>query len=164
MNFAEKILHYLDILIGDYNKTINSEKQLIENRSHLESHLKNLAEEKDMLNDKIDKILYDNQEDIKNIELNKNEELNRQRDILYEKISSVNFLILFYKFLIQLKLFIFYEFFLKIIKLTELLEESNQIISSYEKENENLKEKNLKLESNLKLLTNSHMDLEYFIF
>ena len=91
MNFAEKILHYLDILIGDYNKTINSEKQLIENRSHLESHLKNLAEEKDMLNDKIDKILYEKQEEIKNIELNKNEELNRQREILYEKISSVNF-------------------------------------------------------------------------
>ena len=98
MNFAEKILHYLDILIGDYNKTINSEKQLIENRSHLESHLKNLAEEKDMLNDKIDKILYDKQEEIKNIELNKNEELNRQREILYEKISSVNFLILLKNF------------------------------------------------------------------
>jgi hypothetical protein len=41
-----------------------------------------------------------------------------------------------------------------------LLEDSNQIISSYEKENDDLKEKNVKLETNLRLLTNSHIELE----
>lgn len=57
-----------------------------------------------------------------------------------------------------LKFFIKFSIFIK--KLTELLEDSNQIISSYEKENEELKEKNQKFETNLKLLTNSHIELE----
>lgn len=44
--------------------------------------------------------------------------------------------------------------------MTGLLEESNQMISLYESENKELKEKISKLEFNLKMLTNSHLELE----
>ena len=51
----------------------------------------------------------------------------------------------------------------KIHKLNDLLEESNQIIKTYEKETSELKNKNIKLENNIKLLTNSHYELEKII-
>ena len=51
----------------------------------------------------------------------------------------------------------------KIRKLNNLLEESNEIIKSYEKEVTLLKERNNKLENNLKLLTQSHNELEKII-
>ena len=44
--------------------------------------------------------------------------------------------------------------------MTSLLEESNEMISAYESENRELKEKLTKLEFNLKMLTSSHMELE----
>ncbi len=44
--------------------------------------------------------------------------------------------------------------------MTNLLEESNQMISVYENENKELKEKLSKMEFNLKMLTSSHIELE----
>ena len=68
------------------------------------------------------------------LEKNEKEFLN-QKQILYDKIHTLN----------------------------NLLEESNQIIKAYEIEVTDLKSKNLKLENNLKLLTNSHHELEKII-
>ena len=51
----------------------------------------------------------------------------------------------------------------KIYKLNNLLEESNEIIKTYEKEISILRNKNDKLENNLKILTNSHCELEKII-
>ena len=51
----------------------------------------------------------------------------------------------------------------KIYKLNNLLEESNEIIKTYEKEISILRNKNDKLENNLKILTNSHTELEKII-
>jgi uncharacterized membrane protein YgaE (UPF0421/DUF939 family) len=90
MNFAEKILYYLDALINDYTKVRLSERQLIENKNNLECHNKTLSEEKDLLIDRIEKILSDKEEEFKNLDYEKNDEINRQREVLYEKISSVS--------------------------------------------------------------------------
>ncbi len=89
MNFAEKILYYLDALLNEYTKVKLSERQLIENKNNLESHIKNLSDEKDLLNERIDRIMSEKDEEFRNLDDEKNEELNRQRDVLYEKISSV---------------------------------------------------------------------------
>ena len=51
----------------------------------------------------------------------------------------------------------------KIHTLNDLLEQSNNIIKAYEIEVTELKNKNLKLENNLKLLTQSHHELEKII-
>ena len=51
----------------------------------------------------------------------------------------------------------------KIYKLNNLLEESNEMIKTYEKEISILRNKNDKLENNLKILTNSHTELEKII-
>jgi len=89
LNFAEKILYYLDALLNEYTKVKLSERQLIENKNNLESHIKNLSDEKDLLNERIDRIMSEKDEEFRNLDDEKNEELNRQRDVLYEKISSV---------------------------------------------------------------------------
>ena len=65
----------------------------------------------------------------------KQSELSQQKKILYEKIKS----------------------------LTNLLEESNRLVKSYETEVTQLKNKNSKLEYNLKMLTESHSELEKLI-
>ena len=51
----------------------------------------------------------------------------------------------------------------KIYKLNTLLEESNEIIKTYEKEISTLRNRNVKLENNLKILTASHTELEKII-
>lgn len=89
LNFAEKILYYLDSLISNYTQIKISEKQLIENKTNLEHHIKTLSEEKDLLNDRIEKILVDKEEEMKNLDYEKNDEISRQREVLYEKIASV---------------------------------------------------------------------------
>ena len=72
---------------------------------------------------------------ISGITLSKNEEIKQQKNIFLEKIKS----------------------------LTQLLEESNQLIQSYENEVKDLKSKNKKLEYNLKMLTQSHSELEKLV-
>lgn len=79
----------MDALLNEYTKVKLSERQLIENKNNLESHIKNLSDEKDLLNERIDRIMSEKDEEFRNLDDEKNEELNRQRDVLYEKISSV---------------------------------------------------------------------------
>ena len=51
----------------------------------------------------------------------------------------------------------------KIQTLSKLLEDSNNIIKNYENEIQDLKNKNMRLEYNLQLLSNSHTDLENIV-
>ena len=74
-------------------------------------------------------------EQINELQNSKENELSQQKKVLYEKIKS----------------------------LTNLLEESNRLIKSYETEVTQLKNKNNKLEYNLKMLTESHSELEKII-
>ena len=74
-------------------------------------------------------------EQITELQNSKENELSQQKKVLYEKIKS----------------------------LTNLLEESNRLIKSYETEVTQLKNKNNKLEYNLKMLTESHSELEKII-
>ncbi len=68
MNFAEKILYYLDALLNEYTKVKLSERQLIENKNNLESHIKNLSDEKDLLNERIDRIMSEKDEEFRNLD------------------------------------------------------------------------------------------------
>ena len=84
------------------------------------------------------KMTYNDQsmsEQITELQNSKQSELSKQKQVLYEKIKS----------------------------LTNLLEESNRLIKSYETEVTQLKNKNNKLEYNLKMLTESHSELEKII-
>ena len=74
-------------------------------------------------------------EQISELQNSKETELLKQKQILYNKIKS----------------------------LTNLLEESNKLIIAYEIEVTQLKTKNSKLEYNLKMLTDSHIELEKLI-
>jgi hypothetical protein len=139
-NFAEIILQYLDILLKDYSKVLSNEKDYLENLKLNKVQLKNHEDEKEILKTRIERLIANQNEESKQAELIKNEELKRQREVLYEKISSVKLNYLY--------------------KLTNLLEESNTMISLYENENCELKEKVSKLEYNLKMLTDSHIELE----
>jgi hypothetical protein len=95
---------------------------------------KTLKENNDLKN----KMSFNDQsmsEQIVELQNSKENELSKQKKILYEKIKS----------------------------LTNLLEESNKLIKGYEIEVTQLKSKNSKLEYNLKMLTNSHSELEKII-
>jgi hypothetical protein len=132
LNFAEKILYYIEILITDYNKLISNEKELLDSVKLSQIQIRNLEDEKELFKARIERILTSKENELKEAEDLRTDELRRQKEILYEKISS----------------------------LTGLLEESNQIISVYENENKEIKERNGKLEYNLKMLTQSHLELE----
>ena len=93
-----------------------------------------LNENKDLKN----KMTFNDQsmsEQLTELQNSKENELSRQKQMLYEKIKS----------------------------LTNLLEESNKLIKSYEIEVTQLKNKNSKLEYNLKMLTDSHSELEKIV-
>ena len=89
-------------------------------------------------NDLKNKLTYNDQsmtEQITELQNSKENELSKQKKILYDKIKS----------------------------LTNLLEESNRLIKAYEVEVTQLKNKNSKLEYNLKMLTDSHSQLEKIV-
>lgn len=73
----------------DYAKNKFSEMKLIENKYNMEQHIKSLNEEKDSLNEKMEGILEEKENELENFTKEKNEEINRQRKVLYDKISSV---------------------------------------------------------------------------
>ena len=62
---------------------------LIENKYNMEDHIKSLNEEKESLNEKIENILEEKEKEFNIFTKEKNEEINKQRKILYEKISAV---------------------------------------------------------------------------
>lgn len=92
INFAEKILYYLDILINEYDKLVLVEKENLETNKMIQIQLKNSEDEKEIFKARIERILLNKEDELKKADGLKNEELKRQREVLYEKISSVRIL------------------------------------------------------------------------
>lgn len=129
---SQKIIAHIDILLSE-NKKLNSEvKELNSKLNEAQKNNLDLKNSNDELQRKLNFAEKDINEKISNIELMKDKELKQQKSMLYEKIKS----------------------------LTQLLEESNHLIQSYENEVKELKNKITKLEYNLKMLTDSHIELE----
>ena len=133
------------------NKIISQINSLIMLNKELNNEIKNLEKENRGYKLELDQTLKDNK-NLKNKlhSISNSKELENKINIL--KNNDEN------EFLNQKKLL--YD---KINKLNDLLEESNHIIKTYEKETIELKSKNKKLENNLKLLTYSHHELEKII-
>ena len=131
------------------NKIISQINSLILLNKELNNQIKNLEKENKGYKLELNQTLKDNK-NLKNELYNNNKDLKEKINII--KNNNEN------EFLNQKK--ILYD---KIHKLNKLLEESNNIIKAYEKETTDLKNKNKKLENNLKLLTYSHHELEKII-
>jgi len=134
------------------NEIIDQINSLIILNKELNDQIKNLELERNKYKEELNKTFNDNtslrselstkNEEKKNLgnEINQikseyENEISNQKKILYEKIRKLN----------------------------NLLEESNSIIKSYEKEVASLKSQKSKLEDNLKILSNSHKELERII-
>jgi len=105
---------------------------LLEKCKIFQMKIQNLNDEQGELKEEIKNNLLDKENELQSLEENKNAEINRHRENLYNKITS----------------------------LTNLLEMSNKMINDSENENLQLKEKIEKLEYNLNMLTKSHLELE----
>lgn len=90
LNYAEKILYYLDILLNDYEKLSVNEKEYLESVKLSQIQIKNLDDEKELLKARIERILQNKEDELQRAEVLRTEELKRQREVLYEKISSVS--------------------------------------------------------------------------
>ena len=132
---TNKVIHKIDSLIY-LNKEINKElsEMIRENKS---MNLKNidLNNENLLLKDKIQSYEESIQTEIVNYKNKKENELNETKEILFKKVKSLN----------------------------NILEQGNKLIKSYELEVAELKNKNSKLEFNLKMLTQSHQELENIV-
>ena len=137
-NTKEEIINKINSLIilnKELNERLkNMEYELDKYKDKLDSSLKNnLSLKSELSNKKEEKI--DLNEKIKNLKSQHEAELSNQKKIIYDKIYKLN----------------------------ALLEESNNIIKQYENEITLLKNKNIQLENNLKILSLSHCELEKII-
>ena len=131
------------------NEIISQIDSLIILNKELNNQIKYLEDQNKNIKNDLDLTIRDNNS-LKSELNNNNKEISNKLDIIKDTNEK--------EFLNQKK--ILYD---KIRTLNNLLEESNQIIKAYEIEVTDLKNKNLKLENNLKLLTNSHHELEKII-
>jgi len=137
-NTKEEIINKINSLIilnKELNERLkNMEYELDKYKDKLDNSLKNnLSLKSELSNKKEEKI--DLNEKIKNLKSQHEAELSNQKKIIYDKIYKLN----------------------------ALLEESNNIIKQYENEITLLKNKNIQLENNLKILSLSHCELEKII-
>ena len=132
---TNKIIHKIDSLIY-LNKEINKElsEMIRENKSMNQKNV-DLTNENLLLKDKITSYEESIQTEINNYKNRKENELNETKEVLFNKIKSLN----------------------------NILEQGNKLIKSYELEVAELKNKNSKLEFNLKMLTQSHQELENIV-
>ena len=132
---TNKVIHKIDSLIY-LNKEINKELNEIirENKSMNQKNI-DLNNENLLLKDKIQSYEESIQNEITNYKNKKENELNETKEILFKKVKSLN----------------------------NILEQGNKLIKSYELEVAELKNKNSKLEFNLKMLTQSHQELENIV-
>ena len=129
---TNKIIHKIDSLIY-LNKELN--KQLTEmNRENknCKNKINDLENENFFMKDKIKNYEETIQKEIINYKNRKDNEYNETKEVLFNKIKTLN----------------------------NILEQGNKLIKSYELEVADLKNKNSKLEFNLKMLTQSHEELE----
>ena len=132
---TNKVIHKIDSLIY-LNKEINRElsEMIRENKSMNQKNI-DLNNENLLLKDKIQSYEESIQTEIVNYKNKKENELNETKEILFKKVKSLN----------------------------NILEQGNKLIKSYELEVAELKNKNSKLEFNLKMLTQSHQELENIV-
>ena len=132
---TNKIIHKIDSLIY-LNKEINKElsEMIRENKSINQKNV-DLTNENLLLKDKISSYEESIQTEINNFKNRKENELNETKEVLFNKVKSLN----------------------------QILEQGNKLIKSYEQEVAELKNRNSKLEFNLKMLTQSHQELENIV-
>ena len=129
---TNKVIHKIDSLIY-LNKEIN--KQLSDtNRENkmCKDKINDLQNENFLMKDKIQNYEENVQKEINNFKNRKENEYNETKEVLFNKIKTLN----------------------------NILEQGNKLIKTYELEVADLKNKNSKLEFNLKMLTQSHKELE----
>ena len=134
------------------NEIICQINSLIILNKELNDQLKNIELEKNKFKDELNQTYQDNSSLKSELSIKNEKQKNLGNEIIQMKSTHEK------ELSDQKKLL--YE---KIYKLNNLLEESNEIIKSYEKEITLLKNRNNKLEQNLKMLTNSHDELEKII-
>ena len=132
---TNKVIHKIDSLIY-LNKEINKElNEMIRENKNMNQKIIDLNNENLLLKDKIQSYEESIQTEITNYKNKKEYELNETKEILFKKVKSLN----------------------------NILEQGNKLIKSYELEVAELKNKNSKLEFNLKMLTQSHQELENIV-
>ena len=132
---TNKVIHKIDSLIY-LNKEINKElNEMIRENKNINQKNVDLNNENLLLKDKIQSYEESIQTEIVNYKNKKENELNETKEILFKKVKSLN----------------------------NILEQGNKLIKSYELEVAELKNKNSKLEFNLKMLTQSHQELENIV-
>ena len=132
---TNKVIHKIDSLIY-LNKQINKElNEMIRENKNMNQKNIDLNNENLLLKDKIQSYEESIQTEITNYKNKKENELNETKEILFKKVKSLN----------------------------NILEQGNKLIKSYELEVAELKNKNSKLEFNLKMLTQSHQELENIV-
>ena len=132
---TNKVIHKIDSLIY-LNKEINKELNgMIRENKNINQKNVDLNNENLLLKDKIQSYEESIQNEITNYKNKKENELNETKEILFKKVKSLN----------------------------NILEQGNKLIKSYELEVAELKNKNSKLEFNLKMLTQSHQELENIV-
>ena len=132
---TNKVILKIDSLIY-LNKEINKElNEMIRENKNINQKNVDLNNENLLLKDKIQSYEESIQNEITNYKNKKENELNETKEILFKKVKSLN----------------------------NILEQGNKLIKSYELEVAELKNKNSKLEFNLKMLTQSHQELENIV-
>ena len=132
---TNKVIHKVDSLIY-LNKELNKElsEMIRENKTINQKNI-DLNNENLLLKDKIGSYEETIHTEINNYKTKKENELNETKEVLFKKVQSLN----------------------------NILEQGNKLIKSYELEVAQLKNKNSKLEFNLKMLTQSHQELENIV-
>ena len=132
---TNKIIHKLDSLIY-LNKEINKQlNDITRENKNCKEKINDLQNENFFLKDKVNHYEENIQKEMNNYKNKKENEYNETKEVLFNKIKTLN----------------------------NILEQGNKLIKSYELEVAELKNKNSKLEFNLKMLTQSHEELENIV-
>ena len=132
---TNKIIHKIDSLIY-LNKEINKQlNDIARENKNCKEKINDLQNENFFLKDKVNHYEENIQKEMNNYKNKKENEYNETKEVLFNKIKTLN----------------------------NILEQGNKLIKSYELEVAELKNKNSKLEFNLKMLTQSHEELENIV-
>ena len=129
---TNKVIHKIDSLIY-LNKEINKQLSDVNRENKMcKDKINDLQNENFLMKDKIQNYEENVQKEINNFKNRKENEFNETKEVLFNKVKTLN----------------------------NILEQGNKLIKTYELEVADLKNKNSKLEFNLKMLTQSHKELE----
>ena len=132
---TNKIIHKIDSLIY-LNKEINKQlSDMNKENKNCKEKINDLENENFFMKDKVKHYEENVQKEINNYKNRKENEYNETKEVLFNKVKTLN----------------------------DILEQGNKLIKSYELEVADLKNKNSKLEFNLRMLTQSHQELENIV-